>query len=88
MDRAAVDPDFRQLCLEDPHSAISEVASRDIPAGVKLRFIEKEGYDMTLVLPPAAGPDGELSDDELEEVAGGGRCGGSCAASCLFSAVQ
>jgi hypothetical protein len=43
MSRAAVDLDFRNLCLENPYQALYEVSGRSIPTGtVKLVFASPE----------------------------------------------
>lgn len=75
-ERGATDMEFRRLCLEDPAQAISQVMGKELPAGFKLKFIESDpAYDMTYALPNYVG-DG-LSDQELDQVAGGGwSCGG------------
>jgi hypothetical protein len=83
--RAARDPAFRQLALKDPDKAIAEIAGKTPPPGFKVRFVEAKGARMVVSLPDPLPPGRELSDTELEEVAGGARCGGSCAASCLVT---
>ena len=88
--RATTDAEFRKLCLDNPRAAIAQVNPRPIPGDYTIQFVDNEGNDLTVVLPDMVSEEGELSDSELEEVAGGGtanRCGGSCAASCVFSAV-
>ncbi|HBV95599.1 MAG: hypothetical protein JL50_09925 [Peptococcaceae bacterium BICA1-7] len=68
--RAASDPAFRKLCLADPAGAVKEVSGKDLPQGLKVRFVENEGAHMTFVLPDPAGP-GELGEEDLDKVAGG-----------------
>ncbi len=86
--RAATDPEFRKEALSDPKSAVKKLSGQDVPPNFKLRFVENQGANLTLVLPDPVSKEGELSDSELEQVAGGGgRCGGSCAASCVFSSI-
>lgn len=77
--RAQTDSEFRQLCLSDPNAAATEVTGKDIPAGYNLRFVENQGADLTVVLPDVIEESVELSDDELDHVAGG-KCGISCGA--------
>ena len=80
--RAQTDSEFRQLCLDSPNTAAQKASGKDIPEGFTLRFVENQGADMTVVLPDLVNVSAELSDTELEQVAGGGekegRCGGSC----------
>lgn len=72
MDRASRDLDFRQRLLIDPKTTIYEELGVRVPASYKLRFIEKDrDTDALVVLPDYQDPSGELSDDELEAVAGG-----------------
>jgi len=81
------DPEYRKLVLKDPNAAIAKVNPTPMPAGFKVQFVDNEGANLTIVLPDALSKQGELSDAELEQVAGGGRCGASCAASCVFSSI-
>ncbi|MDB4949480.1 MAG: hypothetical protein JWM27_2129 [Gemmatimonadetes bacterium] len=70
--RAGVDRRFRTMLLESPRAAIREAFGVDLPADFNLRFIEKDaGVDALIVLPDVKADDGELSDDDLEAVAGG-----------------
>jgi hypothetical protein len=89
--RATVDAEFRALALSDPNAAIGKINPTPIPGDFKIRFVDNAGANLTVVLPDPVAAGGELSDAELEQVAGGGgtanRCGGSCAASCVFSSV-
>ena len=88
MKRSASDMEYRKLALSDPEAAIAKVDSTPIPEGFKIRFVENQGANLTVVLPDPVAAEGELSDAELEQVAGGGgRCGGSCLASCVISSL-
>ncbi len=84
--RAQTDSEFRQLCLTDPNLAAKEAIGKDLPEGFVLRFVENQGADLTVVLPDPIDTSGELSEDELEQVAGG-KCGGSCGGSCGISSM-
>lgn len=85
--RSATDPAFRKTLLTNVNKAVEEVAGKPLPPGYKIRVVEKGDADMTLVLPDPVKGGGELSDKELEQVAGGGRCVGTCVVSCGFSSV-
>ncbi len=89
--RAQTDSKFRQLCLSDPNAAAHEATGKDLPDGFTLRFVENQGADLTVVLPDMIDANAELSDAELEQVAGGGdkpNCGGSCGVSCAHSDLE
>jgi len=68
--KAATDKAFRALVLENPNEAVKQAADVEVPAGFKVRFVENVGADATFVLPDFIG-DSELSDEQLEAVAGG-----------------
>lgn len=69
----ARDPDFRARLLEDPRAAVSEVVGVPIPDLVSVDVHEESLTSVHLVVPvsPEAA---ELSDDDLELVAGGEMC--------------
>lgn len=75
--RATTDRTFRQQLLEDPRGAIEREFGIRIPPEYRLRFIERDPDVDALVVLPDFRPmsddngDGELSDDELDHVAGG-----------------
>ena len=69
--KSSVDPEFRKLCLTDPNAAIARVSETPLPENFRIRFVENEGANMTVVLPDLAIAEEELSDAELETVAGG-----------------
>jgi hypothetical protein len=72
VERAATDRAFRASLLTDPHAAIQQAFGVRIPADVRIKFIEKSAdVDSLIVLPDLRGPAGELSDSDLESVAGG-----------------
>jgi len=71
--RAGVDLDFRRALLVDPRKAIQDGLGVRIPPGFRVKFVERdENVDALIVLPDFQRPDGELSDCDLEAVAGGG----------------
>ncbi len=79
--KAVLDPEFRKIALSDPAAAIKAVSDKDIPAGFGVNFVENApGVNMTIVIPDALSE--ELSDDELERVAGGSCAQGNCAEAC------
>ncbi len=70
--RAATDPAFRQRLLTAPEAAIYEVFGTRLPPGHRIRFIEKPADVDTLIVLPNVRASGELADDDLDAVAGGG----------------
>lgn len=71
LERCASDANFYQSALADPAAAIKTVSGKALPKGFNLRLVANEGADLTLVLPDPVSED--LSDADLEAVAGGGR---------------
>ena len=80
------DQAFRSSLLDDPKAAIERELGTSLPAGVQIHVVEETSNTVYLVLPQAGsqgGAGGELSDQDLESVAGGWGTGGSTtAASC------
>lgn len=76
--RAQSDKDFRELALSDPRAAIKQEAGLELPSDFNIRTVATEGADMTVVIPDFEDPNAELSDDDLENVAGGSWCGVDC----------
>ena len=68
--RSSTDLAFRERLLADPRTALAEHTGREIPAGTSIAFIENRA-DATIVLPAYVDGGAELSEEELEAVAGG-----------------
>lgn len=77
---AVADEEFREELLRDSRTAIGKIAGEELPEGFAVKVIENDPqYAATFVLPPMTAE--ELSQDELDAVAGGacvvdGMCGG------------
>jgi hypothetical protein len=73
VERSLQDDAFRQRLLADPKAAVEEELGIQLPAEVQIRVVEETADTIYLALPSAspAGEGGELSDQELEAVAGG-----------------
>jgi hypothetical protein len=71
--RALEDDAFKQELLSNPSSVIERELGITIPEGIEFRVVEQENNIRNLVLPmqPDNFVDGELSEEELEAVAGG-----------------
>lgn len=78
--RAMTDPGFRELCLKDPEGAYLQATGAAAPQGLAFRFKEGEGNEWVLGLPDPAPRETPLTEQELEDVAGGagGRVGIAC----------
>ena len=68
LDRASEDGDFRALLVADPKAAISSEIGMAIPEGFDVEVHEDGAATAHLVLPPSP----ELTEADLEMVAGGG----------------
>ena len=77
--RSSIDPEFRTLALTDPISALARINPRPVPVGL-IRFVESianpqeidHSGAVVVILPDPSVATDELSDDDLEDVAGGG----------------
>lgn len=69
--RATVDPEFRTLALKDSTAALKKVTTRTLPTDMTYRFVDNSGPAKTIPLPDPLPDIEELSDLELEQVAGG-----------------
>ena len=70
--KAATDQDFRQLALTNPQEAIKQLTGQDAPADFPRDMIEQTLGGEQSVGRPDVQTD-ELSDDELDQVAGAGK---------------
>lgn len=71
--RSTTDVEFRRKLVNNPRAALAEFNGRaesEFPERLPIRFIESVAKT-TIVLPDAIDPAAELSDAELETVAGG-----------------
>ena len=83
LERATTDRGFRERLLNEPRAALAEVTGQALPQGFVIRFIEKdENTDVLVVLPELVPETVELSDAELQAVAGGADQGSCWVQSC------
>lgn len=64
---------FRAALLANPKAAVEKATGAPLPGNLNLKVVEATAGEFTVVLPyqPKAGANGELSDSDLEAVAGG-----------------
>ena len=67
LSKAAQDDDFRDRLIADPRTAISAETGQTIPDGFSIVVHEDSATTAHLVLPPSP----ELTEAEMEKVAGG-----------------
>ncbi|HEY9721092.1 MAG TPA: NHLP leader peptide family RiPP precursor [Oscillatoriaceae cyanobacterium] len=75
LQRASEDADFRRALLANPHEALRREFGIAPPPNLAIQVLEQKPGTLTLVLPPLA--NGELSEHELDSVAGGLNLAGS-----------
>jgi hypothetical protein len=78
--RSLQDDSFRQRLLDDPKGTVEQEMGSRLPEGVEVRAMEESANTIYLVLPLRSADlqTGELSDEALEEVAGGGSWATAC----------
>ncbi len=71
LNEAMTDEDFRAELLADPKTAIAKCTGIELPEDFNVKVVEEdEDADMTILLPKMPGE--ELSDEDMDNVAGGG----------------
>lgn len=72
--RSLEDEEFRRRLLDDPKGTVEQEIGTRLPQEIKVRVVEESTDTIYLVLPrssPLGGEGEELSDRELDAVAGG-----------------
>lgn len=87
--RSATDRQFRDLLVSEPAAAIEQVIGvpvATLPRPINVQFVEKPaGLDALIVLPDFVDTEAELSDAELETVAGGCTWTCACSSACCIT---
>ncbi len=68
--QAWVDEEFKKRLLKDTAAVLAENGI-EIPEGMTLRFVVRQENEILVPLPPRPPQSAELSDEDLEKVAGG-----------------
>ncbi len=72
LDRALADPGFRRNIVERPHQSLSDLYGVTIPESADVRvFVETDQSHYVVIPPDMASISEELTDEQLEAVAGG-----------------
>jgi hypothetical protein len=72
LDRALADPDFRRELVESPHRSLSALYGVTIPESADVQVFEETDDSHYVVIPPdMSSISEELTDEQLEAVAGG-----------------
>jgi hypothetical protein len=71
---------FREALRKDPRAAVERALGGKLPAGLQVKVVEETADTFYLVLPanPNRAPSGQLSDKELDAVAGGWSAASDC----------
>jgi hypothetical protein len=65
------DPEFKKEVVKDPKGMLERHIGQRLPANLRVFIHEEDANNLHFSLPPAPSNVTELSDDELEKVAGG-----------------
>lgn len=70
IEKARKDDVFRQSLLDNPKNAIETETQQSLNSNVTINVVEDSAQELTFVLPPKT--NGELTDEDLDAVSGGG----------------
>ena len=73
--KALKEPAFKQELLSNPKAAIEREVGQPLPPDVEIQVVEETPTTLYLVLPSTSTVPRELSDQQLESVAGGKNTG-------------
>jgi Nitrile hydratase, alpha chain len=84
IEKAWKDDAFRQALVSDPRGAVEKELGGQLPAGLQVKVLAETSDTFYLVLPanPDRAPAGELTDQQLEAVAGGAWTDPTCHSYC------
>jgi hypothetical protein len=71
IERCWKDPEFQKKVVADPKGMFEQASGRKLPENVKIIVHEEDANTLHLAIPPSPEQLAELSDEDLERVAGG-----------------
>jgi hypothetical protein len=80
VEQAEKNPKYKQQLMADPRGLMEKQLGTSIPKNVNIKVLQEANDTYYIVLPATAADGAELSDSDLEKVAGGGTVKGD--ASC------
>ena len=88
--RAWKDPAFRRQLINDPKATLEKEFSVRLPEGLECKVVEETPRTTYLVLPVFPGEEGpdQLSDSELESVAGGAPSKTNVMSGCICCGIK
>jgi len=69
--KAWKEPEFRKQVVRDPKGMLEKQLGKKLPENLKIYIHEEDANTLHFTVPPAPTNLAELSDEELEKVAGG-----------------
>lgn len=73
---AAQNPEYRASLLSDPKGLLEKQMQQSLPASLNVKVVQETADTLYLIAPYVASAGDELSDEDLEKVAGGKGKGG------------
>jgi hypothetical protein len=70
--RALKDETYRQHLKNNPKAALEEASGQSLPETLNVTVLEESASNLYIVLPPPLPEGSEMSDEQLDAVAGGG----------------
>jgi hypothetical protein len=71
IEKAWKDPEFRKQVVSDPKGMLEKHLGQKLPAGLTIHIHEEDANTLHFSVPPPPANVAQLSDEDLERVAGG-----------------
>lgn len=85
--RASVDEEYKKLAVSNGAEAIARVDPKPLPPGLVMKFVDNQGPLKIIPLPAPTFQSEEISEEELEAVAGGVSVGIGVSVGCVGVSV-